>query len=146
MTKPKYHNKHTYPLPKEKGRSKPKIPIRLINYDTGVSRKINALIDTGSDYCVIPSYITKSIGFKLTEEDKIEKGLKGISGKRIDTYVHGFKIEILDADMKNVVCRLDTHAYTVKTENLTPILGTHGFLKNFNLSIDYKKNTITLMW
>ena len=146
MNKPEYHNREVYPLPKEQGRPKPKIPIRLSNFFNGESQIISALIDTGSDYCVFPDYITESIGFELSEKTRKKEGLKGISGTPVETYVHGFKIELLDARKEKVLCYLETHAYTVKTKNLSPILGMHGFLKNFKISIDYKKDIIIIEW
>ncbi len=146
MNKPHYHNKVVYPLPKEQGRPKPKIPIRITNFETGQSEDINALIDTGSDYCVFPSFITKSVGHELGEDDIKQDGLRGISGVPIETYVHGFKISLLDEKMEKVLCTVDTIAYTVLTQKLTPILGYAGFLTNFKVSVDYKKNKIILKW
>jgi len=146
LTKPKYNHKYTYPLLHEQGRLKPRIPVRIYNFDTNEFRQANALIDTGSDSCLVPSYISTAIGHKLTEGNKRRKGVKGIESREIDTYVHGFKIELLSPDKKTAVRVLDVVGYTVKIDHAYPILGTQMFLEHFKVSIDYKKNKIVLKW
>ena len=146
MSEKEYPRKHTYPLLREGGRQKPRIPIRIINITTGKSEVTNALIDTGSDSCVFPSYITSSIGYELKEEDKRKFGIKGISGIEVESYVHGYKIELLDRDKRKTLASIDTIAYTVNTNNLTPLLGTNRFLMFFKITIDYNVGEITLEW
>lgn len=146
MTKPAYTNKYTYPLLTEQGRLKPRIPVRIYNFETGKFQTTNALIDTGSDSCIIPSYISNALGHKLNPEDKRVKGVKGIESREIDTYVHGFKIQLLAPDKKTPVRTLDVVGFTVKIDHAYPILGTQMFLEHFKVSIDYKKKKITLKW
>jgi len=146
LSKREYKNKHTYPLIRENGRQTPRIPVRIINFDTGESELTTALIDTGSDSCVFPSYITTSIGYKLDDKDKRKIGIKGISGVELDCYVHGFTIQILDSSKTHVLSSIDTIAYTVTNDNLTPILGTYRFLEFLQITIDYTNEEIIIRW
>ncbi|WP_343487176.1 hypothetical protein [Allomuricauda sp. d1] len=146
MTNRVYRNKHTYPLTREKGRQKPRIPIRIRNFSTGEFLIANALVDTGSDSCVFPNYITKALGYELNEGDKKHIGIKGISEIELDCYVHGFKIDILDSHKLRTLVSIDTVAYTVESDNITPLLGTYRLLDFFKIEIDYNNDTITLNW
>lgn len=146
LTKPKYRHKYTYPLLTEQGRLKPRIPVRIYNFENGKHQTANALIDTGSDSCIIPSYISEFIGHKLTQDDRKVKGVKGIENKEVETYVHGFKIELLAPDNRTPIRLIDVVGYTVKADHAYPILGTNMFLEFFKISIDYKKRKIILEW
>ena len=146
LTKTKYLNKYTYPLTTEQGRLKPRVPVRIYNFETGQYRQVNALIDTGSDSCIVPSFISKAIGHKISPQDKKQRGVKGIENREVDTYVHGFKIELMAPNRKTPVRTLDVMGYTVEVDRAYPILGTQMFLQHFKVSIDYKKRKITLKW
>ena len=140
-------NKYTYPLEKgDGGFLRPKVPIRIVNYNTGKSIPTLAMIDTGADCCTFPSMITLTVGHRLDKESRKEKGTRGISGVEIDTYVHPFKIELLDNNRKKVVRTIDLTAHTIVSNSLPPILGTQRFLEMFKVSIDYIDKTITLEW
>lgn len=146
LTKPKYLNKHTYPLLREQGRLKPRIPIKLVNFESGQSIIANALIDTGSDSCIFPSFLSTAIGHKIRDEDKKVRGVKGIESREIDTWVHGFKIELLSADRKTTLRTLDVVGFSVEIDHAYPILGTQMFLEHYKVSIDYKKDIIEIEW
>lgn len=146
LTKPKYPNKFTYSLLREQGRLKPRIPIKIVNFESGQFRVVNALIDTGSDSCIVPSYISKAIGHEIRDEDKKVRGVKGIESREIDTWVHGFKIELLSPDRKKSLRVLDVVGFTVEIDHSYPILGTQMFLEHFKISIDYKKDIIEIEW
>ncbi len=133
-------------MPLEQGRLKPRLPIKIVNFETGQSRIAYALIDTGSDSCIVPSYLSTAIGHKIRDEDKKIRGVKGIESKEIDTWVHGFKIELLSPDRKSTIRKLDVVGFTVEIEHSYPILGTQMFLEHFKVSIDYKKKTIEIEW
>lgn len=140
-------NKAVYPFHKsQNGKLKPKIPIRVVNFDTGEKVSTLAMIDTGADACTFPSMITLTIGHKLDDVSLREKGTVGVSGVEIDTYVHGYKIEVLDNTRKTVVRELAITGNTIITNTLVPILGTHMFLENFRVTLDYINNTIILEW
>tara|TARA_R110002049_G_scaffold289547_1_gene472433 strand:- start:67 stop:492 length:426 start_codon:yes stop_codon:yes gene_type:complete len=140
-------NSHTYPLHKEKnGVFRPKIPVRIVNFDTGKSIPILALIDTGADSCTFPSMVTLTLGYDLTEENKKIKGTRGVSGDELDTYVHPFKIELLDNSRKETLRTLEIVGHTIVSNSLPPILGTHLFLQKFKFIIDYLNNELTLEW
>ncbi|WP_111682480.1 hypothetical protein [Winogradskyella tangerina] len=140
-------NKYTYPFRKgENGILRPKIPIRIINYNTNKAIHTLAMIDTGADCCTFPSMITMNVGHKLDNESKKEKGTRGISGTEIDTYVHPFKIEILDSTRKKVLRTLEVVGNTIMSNSLPPILGTNMFLEKFKITLDYVKKEITLEW
>lgn len=140
-------NKYVYPFHTgDNGKQKPKIPIRVINFDTGKSISTTAILDTGADSCTFPSMITINVGHKLDEKSLREKGTTGISGVEIDTYVHPFKIEILDVDRKKVIRTLDIVGNTIKSNSMLPILGTHMFLEKFLIKFDYLNDRIILEW
>lgn len=130
----------------ENGKQKPKIPVNVINHSTGQKLRVFALLDTGADSCTFPSMITRTIGYRLDAKSKCEKGTRGISGIEIDTYAHGFRIEVLDQSRKNVIRIIDLVGHTIENNDLPPILGTHNFLELFRIDFDYINNEFELKW
>ena len=140
-------NKQSYPFHKTlDGRFKLKVPIRVVNLETGKSIPTLAIIDTGADHCTFPSMITLNIGLSLDEKSKSQKGTRGISGEEQETYKHWVRIELLDSNRIKVIRSLDVIANTLKRNDIPPILGTEMFLDKFHLSVNYLKQIIELNW
>jgi hypothetical protein len=115
---------HNRALPEITRVWRPVLQIQII-HNHAQSKKFEALIDTGTDYCLFDAFIGASIGIK------IDKGAEGdvggiITGAKSKVYFHNVKLVIGTemVDIKAGFC-WDT------TGNL---LGQTGFFDNFAVS------------
>jgi predicted aspartyl protease len=113
---------------------RPYLDVRYINPHNNKTHKATALIDTGADSCIVPSYFAEILGHDF---DKGElKSVLGISGKA-NCYLHTMKIEIHN------YCTDDIQIL-FSDEIKEPILGVHTFLNNFCLEIHYPNEVFSL--
>lgn len=129
----------------DNGLVKPKIPIKLSNPQTGQSLKFNALLDTGSDSCVIPAMTALTLGLKLDGKSEAKNSTIGISGEPIRTWKHLLKAELLDNDWQETKHTIDIIVSILdpKIRN-QPILGTFMFLEKFTVTLNYPNQIIKL--
>ena len=93
-----------------------------------------ATIDSGSDFCVLPSDIGKAIGIDIKSGKQIS--ITGIEDNPCDTYFHDIIIVIGGQEIKVWAAFNDT----------VPIilLGQEGFFDRFDVRFNYRKKQISL--
>ncbi|MGH8546010.1 MAG: hypothetical protein ACREX3_20780 [Gammaproteobacteria bacterium] len=100
------------------------LPVKIIHNHT-TSKRFEALVDTGTDYCLFDAQIGALIGIKINSGP--EGDLGGIiAGARSKVYFHNIKL-VVGADMVEIKAGFSWDI----TENL---LGQTGFFDNFAVS------------
>lgn len=141
-----FRNTSEYNLKEIDNKVIPEVPLRIQNFYTGKFININALVDTGSETCVLPEYIATALGYKLNKESRKPRGVKGVSGTEIETHVFGFRINLLDDSERQIVRTLDVVCNVVRTPALRPILGTKNFNDQFSIEFDYLTRKLRFRW
>ena len=114
--------------------SRPYLPIRIINPDSGKELRVYALVDTGADECAFPASFAPVLGHNLQagQSRRISTG-NGITV----AYSHTTRIVIEDFSTQDVLVDF--------MPNLnTPLLGVKSFLGNFVLTVDYPNKIFSL--
>ena len=105
---------------------RPILPVQLI-YNHATSKRFEAVVDTGTDYCLFHAAIGASIGVKIHSGP--EGDLGGIvPGARSKVYFHNVKL-VIGADIVEVKAGFSWDI----TDNL---LGQIGFFDNFVVTFD----------
>lgn len=100
---------------------RPILPVKII-YNHATSKRFEAIVDTGSDYCLFHAMIGASIGIKI--DDGAEGDLGGvITGPRSKVYYHNVKL-VVGTEIVEIKAGFSWDL----TENL---LGYFGFFENF---------------
>lgn len=103
---------------------RPMLSVQLI-YNHATSKRFEALVDTGTDYCLFDAHIGASIGIKVNNGPEGELG--GIVlGSRSKVYFHNVKL-VVGADIVEIKAGFSWDI----TSNL---LGQTGFFDNFAVS------------
>ena len=102
-----------------------------------------ALVDTGADYCMCPSKITKPIGYKIRSGTQITFGGAASSGK---AWRHFADIAILTSDYRNIFHRLSNVPLDLvqKRKPFPVLLGRNGFLDQFVIEVDFPNKLFIL--
>jgi hypothetical protein len=106
---------------------RPVLPVQIISPNRATSKRFEAVVDTGSDYCLFNAMIGASIGIKI--DTGPEGDLGGvITGPRSKVYFHNVKLVVASEviDIKAGFC-------WDLSENL---LGQIGFFDNFVVTFD----------
>lgn len=110
----------------------PVVPVRLIYKHSPPTRRIEAIVDSGSPYCLFHASICNSIGIKRLE-DGVEDTLKGIVGGKnvpsVPMYFHKVKIVVADG-------QFETMAGFSWGLAVGGLLGRRGFFENFVVKFD----------
>lgn len=119
-------------FPREKSTWAPIIPVRLIYRHSPPSRRIEAVVDSGSPYCLFHSDVCQSLGIRRLE-DGIEESLKGVVGGQnapeAPMYFHKIKIMVVADQFETMVGFSPGPA-------VGGILGRRGFFENFTVKFD----------
>jgi hypothetical protein len=102
-----------------------------------------AIVDTGADYCMCPSKITKPIGYKLRDGTPSPFGGAVGTGK---AWRHYADIAILTHDYRAIFHKI-SHVPLALVQKRNPfpvLLGRDGFLDQFVIHIDFPNNELTL--
>jgi len=110
----------------------PVVPVRLIYKHSPPSRRIEAIVDSGSPFCLFHASICKSLGIRKLESG-IEDKLKGIvGGKNVPEsplYFHKVEIQVGDGQFETMV----GFSWGLAVGGL---LGRRGFFENFIVQFD----------
>lgn len=129
-----------------KAPTRPVVPVRVFNPDTGKSVLVWALIDTGADSCAFPAHYAVMLGHNLTAGAARNVGTGNGKAK---VYAHTTRVEV----PRHIGGKYDFSlpAFTIQA---TPIdfmpnlhmalLGAADFLSRFTLLVDYPHQTFTL--
>lgn len=129
----------------DNGIVKPKIPVRIINPETGDSLVVNALLDSGADSCLLPAMIAMTLGLKLDSDSEAKGHTIGISGEKLKTWKHLVRMELLDNSWQSTEKILDVIVSVLEPKvTIQAIAGTSMFLDNFVVTLNYKSNLIHL--
>jgi predicted aspartyl protease len=122
----------------------PVLPIVIWGPDGARGIKVEAaLVDTGADYCMCPSKITKPIGYKLRSGEPIDFGGAVATGK---AWRHFADITILTHDYRAIFHKISDVplALVQKRKPFPVLLGRDGFLDQFVINIDFPNKLFTL--
>ena len=110
----------------------PILPIRIIYGHSPPSRRIEAIVDSGSPYCMFHAGICQSLGIRRIE-DGIEDTLRGVVGGQSSPsspfYFHKVKIQIGGE-------QFETMAGFSWNLAVGGLLGRRGFFENFRVQFD----------
>jgi len=121
------------------------IPIRITNTNDGNQIDCYALIDTGADGNLFTKKLATDLGHNFQGDGVISSVNSGIGGSS-DVYKHSFSIGVFSEDLKNIVWTSNPCLTDCIDAEIPLLLGVKGFLENFELTINYQKNTISLRW
>ena len=96
-----------------------------------------ALIDSGSDYCIFESAVANYLGISLTSGKK--RHFFGINGEKVKGYEHNIKLK-LAGKIYNTTVIFSREI----PENSFGVLGSKGFFDHFKVILDYKNKNIEL--
>jgi len=102
------------------------LPVQIIHHHAK-SKRFDALVDTGTDYCLFDAMIGASIGIKINNGPEGDVG-GIIAGARSKVYFHNVKL-IVGADIVEIKAGFSFDI----TANL---LGQTGFFDNFSVSFN----------
>ncbi|MBK8806593.1 MAG: hypothetical protein IPO21_08095 [Bacteroidales bacterium] len=121
----------------------PYLPITIINPETNVKYRWDALIDTGADSCLFNKTICELTDHEFNGAKVKTFVCQGISSEPIITFVHTFQIELRHPEnsVKEPVWQSEIIEIECGDYDKLPILlGTTDFLKHFKITLDYPNN------
>jgi hypothetical protein len=126
--------------------NQPRIPIIIKSPLTRISIQVHALIDTGADNCLFPRSIPTRLGHPLKDHHVASGMTYGVEDQGITTWLHPLVIGLASPNDHSVVEKnLRQRMIDCTDSDNTPVLlGTSNFLRNFKLTVDYKKKTVRL--
>ena len=98
----------------------------IINH--AVSKRFEAIVDSGSTVCLFHADIGKPLSLKLKDGDKGSLG-GVVGGSKGDVYYHKIKLKVM-ADIIPITAGFSEHL------SVAAILGRHGFFENFIVTFD----------
>lgn len=122
----------------------PVLPVIIWGPDGKLGRPFKAaLVDTGADFCMCPSKITKPIGYKILSGKPFGFGGAVAKGK---AWLHSVDITIMTHDYRTAFYKLSKVpvALTLKRNPVPLLLGRNGFLDQFVIHIDFPNKLFTL--
>ncbi len=134
-----------YRFPLEKHTRQPYLPIRLSNPfdDFEQYHHTLALIDTGADYSIIPSTVSRDLMHDNDHRRVERRTVIGIGGP-VKAYKHTFTLEILDLDGE-VLFEIPQMLIEVSEKDYSPvILGMKDFIIHHVKTIDFSTNKFTI--
>ena len=126
--------------------SHPRLYVAVSNPFTGDSVNLWGLIDTGADASLFPEELATMLGHNLKGNGVKSSFSTGIEQKRITTYKHTFKIDLISPSQKKAVWSTGNLEVDCADTNPPVLFGVQGFLKNFNLDVDYPNEIFSLKW
>jgi len=128
-------------------RKKPYLPIIARNPMTGQEASTLALIDTGADVTVFPSWLTDLTGHDLMHYQVKTSITSGLGKSKIPVYRHSFVISILKPDFSGVFCKFRKRLIDCVEDfqdEIPPLLGQDDILAKFKITIDYPNSKTIL--
>ncbi len=106
------------------------IPILKVSIIVGhaVSKRFEAVVDSGSGVCLFHADIGKQLGLKLKDRERGDLG-GVIGGSKSDVYYHKIKLKVM-ADIIPI-----TAGFSEKLV-VAAILGRHGFFEHYTVTFD----------
>lgn len=108
----------------------PVLPVRLIYKHSPPSHRVEAIVDSGSPYCLFHASLCKSLGIKRVE-DGIEDVLKGVVGGKDESPMYFHKVKVLVG-----ASDFETMAGFSWGLAVGGLLGRRGFFENFLVKFD----------
>ena len=124
----------------EKG--KPILFFVRIKGEKGI-REYNAVLDTGSEYCIIPLQDARDLGYEAyCDPDDPGEGVKGVTKSEMFEYdlIELEEVQVTDLTAKKV------KALALNLPRVSRIEATLGlsFLENFKTTLDYNAGYLTI--
>ena len=122
------------------------LPVRISNPKSGASLTAWGIVDAGADACLFPAGLAAALGHDLKARGVRSSVTIGIEQKPVPTYKHTFGVELLSADLQNVVWSSLNMEVDCVEPDPPVLLGVEGFLDQFRLTIDYRHEELPLNW
>jgi hypothetical protein len=74
------------------------LPIRIVNPHNGAAWPTYGLLDTGATTCLFPGALASHLGHDLKGSGVKSSVTSGIEQKKIPTFLHTFRLELLSPD------------------------------------------------
>jgi predicted aspartyl protease len=124
-------------------------PNRIITFFVKVKGKkgtseLRAVLDTGAEYCVIPKYETRLLGYD-TDFDEFTNPGEGTRAITIAGIIEGDELEIEEVQVADLVAK-NIKAIVTDLPNLGGVQFILGlsFLAKFKTAIDYSSGYLTI--
>lgn len=115
---------------------KPIIPVYLFYKKSFI--RLEALIDSGADFCVFDKEIASVLGLKWKKG--VPHDFFGVTGEKGVVYFHQLKLRV-----GNKALPVEVGFSSNLSEQSCGILGQEGFFENFKVSFSLAKETIEVM-
>jgi hypothetical protein len=116
----------------------PSFQVRLGHGHGNRSPRFDAIVDSGSPWCIFRADLGRMIGIDITKTNKTYPLGGVISGPRDTMYIHKVKI-FVESDWV-----IEVMAGFVEKLAVTGILGRNGFFTNFKTTFDHSTNPATV--
>lgn len=116
----------------------PSLQVRLEYGHGKQSPRFDAIVDSGSPWCIFRADLGRMIGIDVSRTNKTYALGGVISGPHDTMYIHKIKIFV----ESNWV--IEVNAGFVEKLAVTGILGRNGFFSNFKTTFDHSTNPATL--
>ncbi len=123
------------------------LPIRVVNPHTGAMSPTYGLFDTGATACLFPGALATYLGHKLKGDGVASSVTSGIEQKKLPTFLHSFRIELMAPDGSKPVWQSDVVQVNCVEHSPPVLLGYREFLRHFTCcAIYYRRQEIELAW
>ncbi len=123
------------------------LPLRIVNPHTGRTWPSYGLLDTGATTCLFPGALATYLGHNLKGDGVRSSVTSGIEQKKLPTFLHTFRMELLSPEGDRVVWRSGDVLINCVEHNLPILLGYREFLRHFTVcAIHYGIQEVELTW
>lgn len=121
------------PFSRKQNLERPIVPVSIISKYSSV--RFEALIDSGADFCIFPTGISKILKINLTGSNKIY--FSSATGDIVEGFISRLYLEIGGR-------KLNTKVVFADLAGNTGVLGQYGFFDKFVVKFDLIKKEIEL--
>ena len=123
------------------------LPIRIVNPHNGAAWPTYGLLDTGATACLFPGALASYLGHNLKGDGVKSSVTSGIEQKKLPTFLHTFRIELLSPDGAKTVWQSKDVFINCVEHNPPILLGYREFLRHFvTCAIHYRAQEVEIAW
>lgn len=127
----------------DKDRHRPMIPIKIINPVNNEEIKAWGLLDTGADKCLFPKGICDVL--KIDIKTGRQDGATGIEGNSMSTWVHPFKVQLLDPKTGEAIWKSkEIQIGCCEHDNAPILLGWENCMQCLSIRFNYPTKRIVI--
>jgi predicted aspartyl protease len=111
----------------------PRISVRVTSPQTGLSRMVSALVDTGADVSIFDSLLAERLGVEMSARRTIT--IEGVGGSRIQATLVDVEIRLLDED--DLTLRIQAAFAPHQTTTIGDLIGL-DVLAHFDFGLSHR--------